>query len=205
MKTKILLFLTILSLLGCSKDDPKPPEPASLLPPETQTGANTFGCLINGKLLIPRDGTGTFGSTYNGMILWGGYPALAYNEIDVHDYKSIRTASIYIHIQSLDQLGVGNYIIDESNGLTSIDGLNHNYIHCRIFNEATNSYQNYRSYQNSGLLKITSFEYVPSVKRMVSGTFSCKVRSTSNPNDEIEITLGRFDINGFTLPIKVFP
>ena len=52
MKTKILIFLTILSLVGCSKDDTTPPEPALLLPPETQTGANTFGCLINGKLLI---------------------------------------------------------------------------------------------------------------------------------------------------------
>ena len=206
MKTKILIFLTILSLVGCSKDDPKPPEPASLLPPETQTGANTFGCLINGKLLIPRNGSGSFGGSDSGMILWGGNPnGNEYNEIDVHDYKSNRTGSIFIHIQSLDQLGVGNYVIDESNGNENIDGLNHNYIHCRIFNETTNSYQFYISYTNSGLLKITRFEYVPSVKRMVSGTFSCRVRSTSNPSDEMEVTLGRFDIDNNTLLVKVFP
>ena len=106
MKTKILIFLTILSLVGCSKDDTTPPEPALLLPTETQTGANTFGCLINGKLLIPRDGTGTFGGSDRGMILWAGHPTgTEYSEIDIHDYKSPKTGEIVIHIQSLDQLG----------------------------------------------------------------------------------------------------
>ena len=205
MKTKILIFLTILILVGCSKDDTTPPEPALLLPTETQTGANTFGCLINGKLLIPRDGTGTFGGSHRGMILWAGHPTgTEYSEIDIHDYKNPKTGDIVIHIQSLDQLGVGNYIIDESNGFRSIDGLNHNYIHCRIFNEATNSYKSYRSYPNSGVIKITRFDFIPSVQLFVSGTFTCKVRNSTNSNDEIEITLGRFDINGFTLPVKEF-
>ena len=31
-------------------------------PAETQTGANTFGCLVIGKLFYPRDGTPSFGS-----------------------------------------------------------------------------------------------------------------------------------------------
>ena len=180
-------------------------DPLAKLPAETQIGANTFGCLINGKLLIPRDGTSTLGNSTQGFILWGGYPTNdAYNEIDIHDYKSIKTGEILIHIQSLIQLGVGNYIIDESNGFRSIDGLNHNYIHCRVFNEATNSYKYYRSFTNLGLLKITKFIIIPGLSSTISGTFTCTVRSTSNPSDEIEITLGRFDINGFTLPVKVF-
>ena len=29
--------------------------PVDQLPPETQTGANTFGCLVNGKVFIPKD------------------------------------------------------------------------------------------------------------------------------------------------------
>ena len=143
MKKTILTFLAILFLASCSKDDnlEPTPTPVSQLPPETQTGANTFGCFINGNLLIPRDGTRGVGATGMGMILWGGYPnGDEYSEIEVRDYKSSKTGSLLLHIQSLIQLGVGNYIIDESNGQRSIDGLNHNYLHCKVFNLATNFY-----------------------------------------------------------------
>jgi hypothetical protein len=34
------------------------PEPEPTLPPATQTGANTFGCLINGKVFQARGGGG---------------------------------------------------------------------------------------------------------------------------------------------------
>jgi hypothetical protein len=52
MKT-IFLFM-FFALAGCSNDDAKN---AIKLPPETQTGANTFGVTINGKVYIPRDPT----------------------------------------------------------------------------------------------------------------------------------------------------
>lgn len=41
---------------GCKKDKASEAQ----LPPVTQTGANTFGCLVNGKVFVPRgyDGTG---------------------------------------------------------------------------------------------------------------------------------------------------
>jgi len=49
MKTrKFLITLYILALCACSKDD-KPIDPVDTLPPITQTGENTFACLINGK------------------------------------------------------------------------------------------------------------------------------------------------------------
>ena len=52
MKTKLLLYSALLLLTQCSKckhNDPQP-EPPATLPAETQTGAGTFGCLINGKV-----------------------------------------------------------------------------------------------------------------------------------------------------------
>ena len=55
MKTKILFLLTILSLLGCSKDDPIVEDPLAKLPRKTQVGANTFGCIINNEVFYPRD------------------------------------------------------------------------------------------------------------------------------------------------------
>lgn len=52
---KLLLYLCLATLTQCSKckqadPTPDPPkDPLSLLPPETQSGKGTFGCLVNGK------------------------------------------------------------------------------------------------------------------------------------------------------------
>jgi len=60
MKTKLPLYLALLLLTQCSKckDDPTPADPAAGLPPATQTGANTFGCLINGQAYTPKGRVG---------------------------------------------------------------------------------------------------------------------------------------------------
>lgn len=39
----------------CKKDEPLEPEQPTL-PPETQTGEDTFGCLIDGKVWLPKGG-----------------------------------------------------------------------------------------------------------------------------------------------------
>ena len=46
----IALIFIILSASRCKKD---PINPVDQLPPETQTGANTFGCLVNGQAFKP--------------------------------------------------------------------------------------------------------------------------------------------------------
>jgi hypothetical protein len=199
MKTTILFFMTFFLLASCSKDNPT----SSQLPLETQTGANTFGCYINGKLLIPRDGTGTIGGSDRAIHYWGDPTgSKQFNEIDFRDYKSYRTAQILIHIQNLHQIGAGNYTVDLSNGFSSLDGLNQNYIHCRIFNESTNSYQYYRSFDNCGTIVITIYDFQNNV---LSGTFTCRLRNSTNPVDEIQVSQGRFDINPLTILDKVFP
>lgn len=54
MKHFILLLLTTFTLSCCSNDDEqKTISEIEKLPPETQTGANTFGCLIDGKAFLP--------------------------------------------------------------------------------------------------------------------------------------------------------
>ncbi len=49
-----LLLAALLGLSQCKHKNPDPtpqppPDPLAALPPETQTGAGTFGCLVNGK------------------------------------------------------------------------------------------------------------------------------------------------------------
>ncbi len=51
-------------LLGCQKTDP---DPAAQLPAATQTGANTFGCLVNGQPWTPQgnDGSSNYTVSYD--------------------------------------------------------------------------------------------------------------------------------------------
>ena len=60
---KKLVFTLLLAasfiLYACKKEklEPTPPfQPIdyTVLPPETQTGANTFGCKVNGEVWVPR-------------------------------------------------------------------------------------------------------------------------------------------------------
>ena len=49
----LLFFLFIISSAECKKHNLSE-NPVDQLPPETQTGANTFGCLINGQIFLPK-------------------------------------------------------------------------------------------------------------------------------------------------------
>ncbi|CAN5282542.1 hypothetical protein BH23BAC2_BH23BAC2_26840 [soil metagenome] len=49
----LLLLILLISTNSCSKQDDCD-NPIDCLPPATQTGANTAGCLVNGKLLVPK-------------------------------------------------------------------------------------------------------------------------------------------------------
>lgn len=201
MKTTLKIFsLSFFLMLSCNKDDAAAGF-IPTLPAITQIGANTFGCYAGNVLITPRNGTGTFNSTDRGMIFWGGAGTNDFNEIDVHDYKSERTSSILIHIQDLYANGANIYPILESNGQNSIDGPDHTHVFCRIWKNETEGYQYYLSIANSGNVNVSRYDFDAGI---VSGTFSCEARNFQTPYDTIQITQARFDINGFTLPEKVF-
>ncbi len=182
MKTTILLFgLFLLLQTGCNKEDVFKPT----LPPITQTGENTFGCFIDGNLLTPRSGTGWQGIPDPGMIFLGT-TSMIYNELRVRDFKSGNFGILKLHIDNLDINGEGSFIINESN---CEDGNNANpniNITCRLFDNW------YCSIENGGTLIITRYDFDNGI---VSGTFSCTAVNKDDPNDVIEITEGRFDIN----------
>ncbi len=60
MKYKIIYTCLLFVILNtqCKKDDLN--AELAKLPPITQTGANTFGCLVNGKAYIPSGYDGQF-------------------------------------------------------------------------------------------------------------------------------------------------
>ncbi len=67
MKKAIFTFLGFILLFSfsCEKKNIFNPEPPDELPPTTMTGANTFGCLVNGEVWRPYVETLAFGLRLN--------------------------------------------------------------------------------------------------------------------------------------------
>ena len=203
MKTKILILFVLLFQMSCNKDsDNIKPDPVFQLPPETQTGANTFGVTINGKVYIPRDPTGgTFGPSGHGMTFWGTSDS-SWNELEVKDGASKVGFKIYIHLQQLQATGVSKYKLKTSNFQNGIDSIPFNNIFFKIWDFNISNYAYYGSVEDQGEVNITRYD-LPN--RIVSANFSGKFVRNDNPNDFIKITDGRFDIKWSTLDDTLFP
>ena len=76
-----------------------------------------------------------------------------------------------------------------------------NYIYCSVYEPSLNKWQYYSSYENSGKVTITKYDFA---NRIVSGVFNAKLR-LKDGTKEIEITNGRFDIKWSTLDKTSFP
>jgi len=144
MKINIFFISTVTLLLiavAHSCFEQKEPE----LPPETQTGANTFGCYVNGVLLVP---------TYSGIIF------------DVPRLE----ASLYIYFQSGDS--VLNIKSRGKNGDCSLFVLNpeENIKKTLMRVTFTNDYRDYDG-RDVGEIIITRFD---TINRIFSGTFVVK-------------------------------
>jgi hypothetical protein len=203
MKTTIATLL-IIFLAGCSKDSTTK-DPIAQLPPATQTGANTFGVVINNQVFYPRDGSGNFGGgkPSKGLMTWGDASGNDnFDEIDCGNFKDGKPANkMLIHLQSLNKNGAGDYVLNTSNFQHLSWGLLQNYIYCSVYESSLNGWRYYSSYENSGKVTITRYD-LPN--RIVSGFFSGKLR-LKDGTEEIEITNGRFDIKWSTLDQTPFP
>ena len=67
----LMLSLLFLSTISCKDGDDTSTNPIDQLPPATQTGENTFGCLLDGESFIPSGGTNPLDCVY--QFVNGGY------------------------------------------------------------------------------------------------------------------------------------
>ena len=198
---KNLLFATLVALAtcSCSKDNVKT-DPVFQLPPETQTGANTFGVTIRGKVYIPRDPTGfNVGPSGKGAI-YAGSSTYSWSEIRIIDGASPVGFKMIIHFKDLLSNTLATYSLMNSNFQEGLDSIDQNHIFFKIWDQNINNYAYYGSIENQGLVKIT--------KRsggIISGSFSGKFVRYDNTNDFLTISDGRFDLNLNTLPNHRFP
>src|SRR5690606_20135247 len=176
MKTiKLILPLLLLLATNCKSDDDAPTNSIDKLPPATQTGEQTFGCLIDGEAFIPDsfgsgrpnafyqfiDGAYTLGISSSS----GGGPTMKSISIGAIDIPGVSESTF-----SLESQEIGNF-----HGRYSIGGG----IELRAFTDN----------ENPGTLTITNFD---EENFIISGTFEFTV--LDNDNNEIKITEGRFDV-----------
>ncbi len=170
-----LLFILSLTLLApsCKK---QPVNQLSLLPPATQTGANTFGCLVDGAALVPESSGFFSGPPFKSE--YASTPQLAVFWIAgsrKSDDGSVANVSIVT-----DSLKI-------SEGETLLlSGYN-------TPGKASGAYAyNSTAYQTNanvtGALTITRLD---TINLIVSGTFH--FNAVSKGGDTVRITNGRFD------------
>jgi hypothetical protein len=197
MKNLIKVLLLAL-LVGCSNDSNNSPE--SQLPPITQTGANTFGVTIRGKVYIPRDPTGINVGTQGHGVIFTGSDIGTWREIIVVDGASALGFKMVIHFKDLVNQGVGIYQLKQSNFHDNIDSAPIDHIYFKIWDAEINNYAYYGSVENQGEIKVTKRD-----SGILSGTFKGIFSRYNTPTEIIEITDGRFDFNLNTLNSHVYP
>ena len=169
MKKLFLLLLTTLTLTCCDKDSDNC-QGIDCLPPATQTGAGTFGCLVNGVPYV--DNSGFFNCFY--QFLNGEY----YFGIQAQD-----------NVSDIVLIGLGSNASNiELNTLISLNK-----------DEPQNFYAGINLVNLGGTIKTSDFAdgnikftKLDLQNNIVSATFEFTV---ANPNTGVvyEITQGRFD------------
>ncbi|GAA4327453.1 hypothetical protein GCM10023115_24630 [Pontixanthobacter gangjinensis] len=177
MKLRLFYLLVILltTLTSCSKENESCESPVDCLPPATQTGANTVGCLVDGKVLVPAGkgfGTGAVlkaqYSTYEGDILFG---------IVVRDVDSGR--NLYLELRSERIEEKKNYELNVVSDTT-------NYA---IYSQGSLGF-----FQTNEIYKgEIYFSKVDFSKRIASGTFWFDAKDDEN-GEVVEVREGRFDV-----------
>ena len=171
---KLLLLVTSFVLLNSSCKKSKPTNPVDQLPPETQTGANTFGCLVNGKVYIPKGSTGMGKPNYRVMVdpsyNDGQFSINCYQVINDNETQFLDFGSDSIKGSGKYPLTIGGRLrIAWSSGSCKTD----------VFDTISYRYGN---------LIITRYD-------LQAGIFSGEFEFTYKPPncDTIKITNGRFD------------
>ena len=183
MKTKILFVLTLLLLLGCSKDNSSN-DPVDRLPAATTTGANTAGCLVNGQVLLPK-GNGFGGpilSCFYQQDLDGFHLGLSISNKTNNILKTIRMS---LNPNQLVENNTYSLVkrIDNGSSYTSNFGV------YTIYSDTTSDNIFETNVLIIGEIKITKLN---TTLRIISGTFWY---DAINPQGEVvQVREGRFDM-----------
>ena len=172
----ILCLLLIITIASCKKNQTS--QNTNQLPPATQTGANTFGCYINGSLFVPQGYKNPF-PNYELTVDSG-----ASGDFSIHTYKIINGVKSDFGINGANVYNAGNFPISSSTTVFPFYFRDANSNDCWFTTGV--SIPNYRS----GYLKITRYDLANGI---FSGEFEMNLYDSTISCDTIRITQGRFD------------
>lgn len=173
---KIIIYTCLLFVIlntQCEKDTPDPNNIPGL-PPATQIGANTFGCLVNGKPWVPSgsNGTANLSIDYDPGFNNGIFGIVAYRFIAPTDEQ------LLVAVRDSLNFLVPPFTIQLSNSSLYSISFKRN---CHWFNQ-------FPDVKSSGTLTINKLDRIGGI---ISGEFNATMTRTGC--DTIRITNGRFD------------
>lgn len=184
---KLLTFTTLFFIGVIINSCRKEKKALDQLPPATQIGANTMGCLVNGKLWLPdtRD---------NGSIprlkaiyvdFWNNG-----NQLLMTFYRQKHPDNQTLEIFIKDFHGVGKYIMDSTSRIIGIPGSSGPLKNYCNFSD-NNSKTDYLT--NGFFLGQVSITFYDPVNKVILGSFSFKAQNLNGTLDSVVVTDGRFD------------
>jgi hypothetical protein len=177
MKKLLLLLCTTFLLSSCDRDG-QIFAGKDQLPPETQTGANTVGCLVNGKVFLPKaQGINPEVNCFYQLVDNKYFFTMAFSDLRGSDVKTVSVQTSRIN------LAVGQVYILNKNPLDNADYTGGGGTF-RL--SSTNKF--YTNTTKTGELKIIKLDQTNSI---ISGTFWFDVINTNG--ETVEVRQGRFD------------
>jgi hypothetical protein len=174
---RYILYAALLLLTQCSKCKKDDPTPEEQLPPATQIGANTFGCLVNGQAYLPSG----YNGTSNYVVLYE--PAPNGGTLNILTYSIKGTTRQFINLSCGPIIQPRRFSLDipVTEGTASYTNTS--------LPKPCNSYEgNQAPSYRKGSLTITRLDLSAGI---ISGTF--EVTLAQPGCDTIRVTKGRFD------------
>ncbi len=181
MRTFILYCVMFLAFESCKKD--KTSSTASYqLPAASQSGANTFGFLLNGEVFIPK---GYINPSPNLRVFVD--PTFNDGNLDIRVYRIVDKILVDMSIGSDSIKNVGTYPIKDFTRASVYLAKHTKDLateYCQVYNGV--------AYNRNGSISITRYDLI---NRIVSGTFEVTmVNDACGFGTPINITQGRFDL-----------
>jgi len=176
----LLFLLIILFTLSCCDKDNNPFSVNDQLPAETQTGANTVGCLVNGQVFLPKqEGINPDVNCFYQLVDGEYFFTMNFADLRGTGRKDVSVQTFRINLQANQTYVLNkNYILD---GDYTGGGGSYSTSLSNEFN--TNTIK-------TGELKITKLD---SANAIISGTFWFD--AINSAGEVVEIRNGRFDWN----------
>lgn len=181
----LVICFTIASIIGSCKKDKKTTgvTEQEQLPAATQEGKNTFGCLINGEVFLPKNYSNQFFFSYKPL----NAGVNSYGNIEITAHKINKDGSfsiIRLYSYGISQKGVYNLKLHLDVNQAPFFGTSYEY------NPTPNNIGKYY-YINDTINSTLEISKLDTIQKIMSGKF--KFSFTLN-NENIKVENGVFDL-----------